>query len=363
MIDSLSLQNFKCFEDITLPFGAVNILTGLNGMGKSSVIQALLLLKQSFEAGAVDTLRLNGPYVDLGWGSDVLYEKADTETIDILALSGGSTYGAKCLYVPDEDQLPVVGRMPKDAALFMNWAKRLFYLSAYRIAPRHQYRLTNRKSLAERQFGPSGEFSLQYLNLYGSLTVEHQHMLLGEKDQNSLLQQASRWMGYISPGTTIQVNVDETMKASELRYSFIEGPHRTTAYRCVNVGFGLTYVLPIIVLLLSAQRGDTILLENPEAHIHPAGQSKLGELIARAGADGIQVIVETHSDHILNGIRLAVKNQLLTPENVQCLFFYKDGEDHHRHKVTAPQIDAEGRIDQWPSGFFDEWNNMLFQLL
>lgn len=362
MIDSLSLQNFKCFEDISLSFGTVNILTGLNGMGKSSIIQALLLLKQSFESGDGDMLRLNGPYVNLGWGSDILYEKASSEFIDICVRSCTNTYSVRCGYASGEDQLPIVEQI-SNVKDFINLGRRLFYLSAYRIAPQHQYTLTTKRGLTARQFGPSGEFSLQYLDMYGSLAIEHQNMLLGEKDQNSLLQQASRWMSYISPGTTIQVNVNDSIKTSELRYSFIEGLKRTTPYRCVNVGFGLTYVLPIIILLLSAKRGDTILLENPEAHIHPAGQSKLGELIARAGADGIQVIVETHSDHILNGIRLAVKNQILASDDVHTLFFYKDVNDDHRHKVMLPIIDSEGRIDQWPKGFFDEWNNMLFQLL
>lgn len=362
MIELLSLQNFKCFEDISLPFAKVNILTGLNGMGKSSVIQALLLLKQSFEAGTGDVVRLNGPYVDLGWGRDVLFEKAASEFIDISVRTDVNTYAVKCGYVPEEDQLPITEKTASDLD-FGDWGRRLFYLSAYRIAPQHQYRLTNRKDLSARQFWPSGEFSVQYLNAFGSSLIGHQHMMLGTEDQNSLLQQASLWMSYISPGTTIQVNVDDTIKTSELRYSFIEGPNRTAPYRCANVGFGLTYVLPIIVLLLSAQKGDTILLENPEAHIHPAGQSKLGELIAKAGADGIQVIVETHSDHILNGIRLAVKNRVLTPDDVYPLFFYKDADDRHQHKVMLPKIDSEGRIDQWPKGFFDEWNNMLFQLL
>ena len=361
MIDSLSLRNFKCFEDISLSFGSVNILTGLNGMGKSSVIQALLLLKQSFENSVANVLRLNGPYVNLGWGSDVLYEKASSEVIDICVMSGTSIFSTACIYISDEEQLPLTETIPSQD--FSSLVQRLFYLSAYRIPPQHQYPLTSKKNLAARQFGPSGEFSLQYLNIYGSSSVGHSHMLLGDKEQNSLLQQASLWLSYISPGTTIQVNVDNTLKTSELRYSFVEGPNRTSLYRCVNVGFGLTYVLPIIVLLLSAQNGDTILLENPEAHIHPAGQSKLGELIARAGADGIQVIVETHSDHILNGIRLAVKNQILAPDDVHTLFFYKDTDDQHRHKVLLPRMDSVGRIDQWPKGFFDEWNNMLFQLL
>ncbi|MCQ4437669.1 AAA family ATPase, partial [Clostridioides difficile] len=75
-----------------------------------------------------------------------------------------------------------------------------------------------------------------------------------------------------------------------------------------NVGFGITYVLSIITLVLSAEPGDILIIENPEAHVHPRGQIELGKFLALASKSGIQIIVETHSDHIFNGMRLFIKN-------------------------------------------------------
>lgn len=82
----------------------------------------------------------------------------------------------------------------------------------------------------------------------------------------------------------------------------------------LNMGFGVSYSLPIIVALLSAREGDILVLENPEAHLHPRGQRKIGELVALAAANGVQIFMETHSDHVLNGIRLSVRNKKISSD-------------------------------------------------
>jgi predicted ATPase len=86
--------------------------------------------------------------------------------------------------------------------------------------------------------------------------------------------------------------------------------------------------------------------------------------MARAASCGIQVIVETHSDHVLNGIRLAVHGGQLSPESVYLHFFdRKPQNDQACAEVISPRIDRNGRIDRWPEGFFDEWDKSLEALL
>ena len=85
--------------------------------------------------------------------------------------------------------------------------------------------------------------------------------------------------------------------------------------------------------------------------------------MAAAGAGGVQIILETHSDHVLNGIRVAVKKGKINPEKTGLFYFYKDIEDSYRHKVMCPVLDENGRLDEWPAGFFDEWDNALLELL
>jgi predicted ATPase len=117
-----------------------------------------------------------------------------------------------------------------------------------------------------------------------------------------------------------------------------------------------------LVALLSAKRGYLVLLENPEAHLHPRGQSKMGELIARATLVGAQIIVETHSDHIMNGIRVAARRQLIKPESAAFHFFQR-AENGRDIDVETPELDEEGRLDYWPKNFFDEWKANLDKLL
>ena len=128
----------------------------------------------------------------------------------------------------------------------------------------------------------------------------------------------------------------------------------TDFHRSVHVGFGLTQVFPIIVAALSRTEGDLLLIENPEVHLHPAGQAMMGCFLAEVAAAGVQVLIETHSDHILNGIRRAVKAGLLAPEDL-AIHFFRD-RDSEGEQVISPTIDRAGNIDVWPKGFFDQFD-------
>lgn len=131
-------------------------------------------------------------------------------------------------------------------------------------------------------------------------------------------------MHTISPGIRLHVAehaLRDGMDLVSLRYSFIQDQQVSNAYRSTNVGFGLTYSLPIFVAVLSSRPGSLILLENPEAHLHPKGQSRLGEFLAIAASQGIQIVAETHSDHVLNGVRVAVHQGNYGPAIHVFIFF------------------------------------------
>jgi predicted ATPase len=107
-----------------------------------------------------------------------------------------------------------------------------------------------------------------------------------------------------------------------------------------------------------------IIIEHPEGHLHPSGQTKIGKLIALAASIGIQVVIETHSDHILNAIRLSVHGGFIKPDDVQLNYFQRrEKQKQVVTEVISPRIDRNGRIDRWPDGFFDEIENSLTILL
>ncbi len=167
-------------------------------------------------------------------------------------------------------------------------------------------------------------------------------------------------MGDLCPGVNVRADAIEGADAVRLSYDF-QGPlGRTNRRRPGNVGFGLTYVLPIVIACLSARPGSLVLLENPEAHLHPQGQTQMAMLAASAAAQGAQVIMETHSDHVLNGVRLAVKQGRVTPEQTVLHYFRRNGTGA---EVVTPRINSAGKLDQWPDGFFDELENTLDQLI
>ena len=180
----------------------------------------------------------------------------------------------------------------------------------------------------------------------------------------SLLDQTSGWLQHLSPGVRPRAVAVELADAASLRFSYtgtsVDSGSRE--HRPSNVGFGLTYCLPIIVACLAAPKGALLLLENPEAHLHPRGQSALGQLLARCAADGVQIVVETHSDHVLNGIRIAAKRTKIPNEDVAVHFFSRNVESGES-SITSPVLHSNGRFSDWPDGFFDEWSKALDELL
>jgi predicted ATPase len=123
-------------------------------------------------------------------------------------------------------------------------------------------------------------------------------------------------------------------------------------------------------MILTAKKGDVLLIENPEAHLHPGGQVKLGELISRASAAGVQLFVETHSDHVINGVRVAIKNSVIKSEDMNILFFERKIPDESDNSGVLEQwsecreihVDSDGEFDDYPDGFLDEWNKQVVKL-
>jgi len=192
---------------------------------------------------------------------------------------------------------------------------------------------------------------------------------------NELTRQLQLWLNEVSPGARIftekvEVSDDEKYIMSVGFEDDKDSKHR---FKPQNVGFGISYVLPVLIALLTSKRHDIVLIENPEAHLHPKGQAAMGNLIARAVASCVQVFVETHSDHVVNGIRSAVKDGIVTPKAVNIAFFERKEHDvlsgggmAHQEiysEVRNIRVDKNGSLSEYPDGFLDEWNNQLMELI
>lgn len=367
MIERLRIVNFKCFADQALRCGPLTLLSGVNGLGKSSVLQALLLLRQSHRKALLQSegLALNGDLVHIGTAIDALFEGAAE---DSLGFDVEFSVGRKAMWRfrysdPSKDVMESIpaASVPEGIYKASLFGDRFHYLQAERIAPKIAFEMSNYLVQQHKQLGTRGEYAAEFLSVFGTTKVEQSILRHDHATSSELRHQVEAWIGEICPGTRLHVTPNRGLDLIGLEYSFEIEKQVTRPFRSTNVGFGITYVLPIIVAALSSMPGSLLLVENPEAHLHPRGQAKVGELLARAAEAGIQVMVESHSDHVLNGIRLSVCRGLVHSEKIQLHYFSRDDRGHLQ--ILAPKIDGKGRIDTWPQGFFDEWDKSLEGLI
>ena len=391
MLREIALVNFKCFDTLYLRCAPLNLLCGLNGMGKSSVIQALLVLRQSFDPQKLDVadhLVLGGDLIDLGAGPDVLFEDAiepviqfalhdertrrrgevvherwreafeysrTSDSLTAVAVDSERAKKGMLLEVPD---VPTIDKLLKwdDIPPFSG---HFHYLQAERVGPRKSYKLSE---VAARRddLGSRGEYTWNYLNYHRNKLLPADDPRCADAPGRRLVDVVDHWLQDVSPGAHLQLEPVPAADQVLAGFTFDRpGDVQSRRHRATNVGFGLSYVLPVVLALL-APRGALCLIENPEAHLHPRGQTRLAELAVRAAQAGVQVFVETHSDHFVDGVRIAVRDGLIAPADAAIHYFER--RDGHV-VVESPEIDADGRLSHWPAGFFDQHDENLLRLL
>ncbi len=366
MLEFVRIQRFKTLADAQFPLAYLNLFTGLNGMGKSSLLQVLLLLRQSHERNLLPRgLQLNGDYVNLGTGIDVLSTRSNEESIAFhLKWKEKPVQQFRFEYQAQADLLPLsqaVTSMSQDESLF---GRNFQYLSADRIGPKTHYELSDFSLQQKNSIGKQGEYAAHFIADNQAKPLAIKQLKHEQAITDTFLDNLNAWMSHLAPGLSVRTHLQRTLNLVTLSYAFRQNNDMTADFKPQNVGFGLTYALPVVTALLRAKPGDMVIIENPESHLHPSAQSNLGRLCALAAASGVQLFLETHSDHFLNGIRVAVRNHLVQPNQVAIFYLERNVEDpNHTTVVHSPRVDDLGRLSFWPEGFFDEWSKNLEQLL
>ncbi len=223
----------------------------------------------------------------------------------------------------------------------------LTYITAERSGPREVYNLYDPQIVPV--VGSAGEYAVSVLHSRRDEKVCLELVL--PDNPATLLRQTEARMRVFFPGCGL--DIQPVLHANAVTIG-LRTSENTDFHRPIHAGFGLTQILPIVVASLSARRDDLLLIENPEVHLHPAGQALMGAFMAEVAQAGVQVILETHSDHVLNGIRRAVKAGKLSFEHVAIHFFRPRSSD--AAQVVSPVLDGTGNIDSWPDGFFDQFD-------
>ncbi len=367
MLTNLTIKNFKLHNETYLKLGGLVVLTGMNGMGKSSVIQSLLLLRQSLLSNDLsEGMNLNGELFSAGMTDDIRGQESNSETLDISfsfegqkSLDFSFQYPSNISYstmLLGEKSNVTSKEVLSRYSLFNN---NFQYISAFRLGPQSSYK-RNTSSVKHRQqiskeYGQC-EYVVHYLDEFKDEEIPIKELASLKTDMYypdfRLKTQVELWLREISPN--IKINIEHASEELKLKYRFDrEGEFKTNEFSAINTGFGVTYALPILVAILSARKDSLIIIENPESHIHPGGQAALMQLISKAVANGVQVVIETHSDHIVNGALVAVKQKMISPEQLSVYYFDRDEE---KHTAIAHHLDVSptGRIKNPPKGFFDQ---------
>lgn len=441
-ITGIRLKNFKSWSDTgDLELAPVTGFFGANSSGKTSILQSLLLIKQT--AASSDRSRaldLNGPFVELGTPGDVLHADAtesqiqlqvrwhDDEGIQVVdpaaapsakPLRAGADLALSSIVSIDDKAVMSVTRLAYsvDGASFVierpegsnkyelrsddytfvralgrPWpvpAPPKFYSfpdqvrgyyqnaaflgdfeqSFEQVCSRIQY-LGPLRQPPEREY-KSGGSAPTGVGLKGENAIEQLIVATaaGRKISRGRSNNGARQL----PGKPVERVVAEWLKELGLIATFhvealdarktifhVEVQKTPEAKRVMltDVGFGVSQILPVLILLASARSGETVVLEQPEIHLHPAVQSRLADVILETAlARRVQVVFESHSEHLLTRMQRRVAegdfmNGLhVSPESVA---FYFCEFERGASAITRLKVNELGGIENWPKDFFGD---------
>ncbi len=412
MFTSLKLKNFKAWrESGEMSLAPVTLLLGSNSTGKSSLIQSLLLLKQTVTSPD-RTIHLNlggdevNDYFNFGHFNDVLTKGASPRHFEISFGFGqpgfrrrnsgfigqgafSTTYamnssgaavtqeccmedakqsyravrkdkGAYSIYVGNEGQprgksrayapersialpaeaiqmLGLEGGNAQDLSLAIRRElEKIVYLGPLRRKPERDY-VWNKTRPGD--LGVDG---------YGSINALFSSAFIRGKDNgDDIIAGVSKYLSRMGVAERLEVR----QLGHSTRYEIVV--HRDGVEANLrDVGIGISQVLPVLTLAFYAPIGSTILLEEPEIHLHPLAQSVLAELFVEISQERkVQFIVETHSEHLFRRLQTLLAKGKVTPKNCAMYFVERDGADAKLRTLIANEY---GAINNWPEKFFGD---------
>jgi predicted ATPase len=353
VIQRFAIKGFKRFREREFDLAALTVLAGLNGVGKTSFIHGLVLLREA-SVGGTGSVRLNGPSgLELGTAEDVRNWEVDTDIAFDLHHGTDQVAAWRFAVPPNEALYLSVAAFPDARPLaFTSVARAFTYLCAERLGPRSVHSASPLPADA-LEVGTQGEYCAQVLATLGDRPLADEERLHPERDPNAaalLKYELEHCLREIVTAVEIEAEPYRGTSVIGLRFRAPGGEW----VRAPNMGFGVSYALPVVLGGLIASKAGLLIVENPEAHLHPAGQSRMGVFLAWLASRGVQVVVETHSDHVLNGIRRAIgEYRYLQPEQAIVHFF--DADDDGASRVTRLGFNATGGVTDWPRSFFDQY--------
>ena len=189
----------------------------------------------------------------------------------------------------------------------------------------------------------------------------YEKLLIDKADSNTLKSQLSWWLSEITGlKSNLQTSKIDTKTEVSLKYTIDDIDDLLP----INVGTGNNYLLKVLIMCLLAKPNDILLIENPEIHLHPLAQYKLGYFFTHINKAGIQLIIETHCEHLINGIRYEIFKKRFNKEDTNILYksSLKSCFTEINYNEKGAFIDSEMKPCKFPDGFFDAMITELMEM-
>lgn len=342
MINNLEIENFKNIKHQYFKFKPLTILTGVNSTGKSSVIQAILLLTKSSTTIKKELISaLVSHYTNF---SDIRnkYTNAKELKISINQLQ-------QLLINVDKAEF-----ISNDNTQILNYEQTVYYISANRIG-QEQIAILNE----EQKIGKTGEYIFGYFEQNKDKALDEAVVKFIEQGY-TLKAQVNAWLSYIVD-LPIQI-ITEKITSTHVKIAFnSDGIDNINPF---NLGAGNSYLVKILIIALLCEKNNILLIENPEIHLHPKAQARLGEFFAWMANSGIQVIIETHSEHLINKVKYQIYTSQLNSD--EAVIYYKPSIQEEFIPLWINQngkfINEDKELIMFPSGFFDSTLKELLEI-
>lgn len=352
MIQRLGIENLKCVKKMEMECCPLNLLIGTNSSGKSTILQGLLLMAQNMSQNC----GLNGRLVSLGTFAEsrCLYE--EKKAIEISVANG--SHWIRYKFGPEDHGTLLRERMESSPGtllifpeIFSTEKRNFQYLSCHRVGPQNVYA---KNMTMEDTIGTDGQYAVAFLNHHHADVVEPE-FCKGNMDY-TLLGQVNWWLSYI---VDAEISTEEILGADMVKASYTM--YDTVRVRPTNIGAGVSYLISILVMCLSAPKGAILAMENPEIHLHPSAQAKLCEFFYFVAQNQRQLFIESHSDHVFNGFRAGIAAGEMEKDLINIQFISLD--EHHVSQAMRVRIGRMGRVENQKKDLFDQFDLDLNKMI
>lgn len=404
MIKKMYIGEFKCLEKENFDFKPLTILAGKNSSGKSSVLQSILIAARNCNPKNRERMYgLISKYQDLSYSIDVVHEeghfsctntsKSEQDETDTL-LYESNLYYLTSNRIGQEDiakysseykvgsngeflfgTYDILADEKVRFALSPNEIKELISRDElYKIfIEYYRYSIIEYYENAERYIGKNDiDLINQIKNLrkegeicktkeFENLCKYHIETVVNDLEYPGRIGVIlNAYFSYITEFNII-LKIERITSDQVKVYFQQDDINKINPF---NLGSGMSYLAKVLIICFLAKPGDVVMIENPEIHLHPKAQSRLGEFFAFLASKGIQLIIETHSEHLLDNLRYQIFKEKFSKDDV--IIYYKDSAQTPFEKICISDdghfTTPEGKKRAFPKGFFDASLEQLLEI-